>query len=77
MSSQCLRKKHYKDFLSKPSGLDHNIEDQCWHLFVPKYNCQGINAVPEKYIDAVDHEDPGKPFQPVHSVNHWPCSKRS
>ena len=75
MSSQCLRKKHYKDFLSKPSGLDHNIEDQCWHLFVPKYNCQGINAVPEKYIDAVDHEDPGKPFHPVHPVNHWPLFK--
>ena len=75
MSSQCLRKKHYKDFLSKPSGLDHNIEDQCWHLFVPQYNCQGINAVPEKYIDAVDHEDPGKPFHPVHPVNHWPLFK--
>ena len=75
MSSQCLRKKHYKDFLSKPSGLDHNIEDQCWHLFVPKYNCQGINAVPEKYIDAVDHEDPGKLFHPVHPVNHWPLFK--
>ena len=75
MSSQCLWKKHYKDFLSKPSGLDHNIKDQCWHLFVPKYNCQGINAVPEKYIDAVDHEDPGKPFQPVHPVNHWPLFK--
>ena len=72
MSSQCLWKEHYKDFLSKPSGLDHNIEDQCWHLFVPKYNCQGINAVPEKYIDVVDHEDPGKPFHPVHPVNHWP-----
>ena len=75
MSSQCLWKKHYKDFLSKPSGLDHNIEDKCWHLFVPKYNCQGINAVPEKYIDAVDHEDPGELFHQVHPVNHWPLFK--
>ena len=34
-----------------------------------------INAVPENYIDAVDHEDPGKPFHPVHSVNDWPLFK--
>ena len=75
LSSQCLRKKQYKDFLSKPSGLDHNIEDQCWHLFVPKYNCQGINAVPEKYIEAVDHEDPEKPFTPNYGVDDWPLFK--
>ena len=75
LSSQCLRKKQYKDFLSKPSGLEQNIEDQCWHLFVPKYNCQGINAVPEKYIEAVDHEDPGKEFSARYPVNDWPLFK--
>ena len=75
MSSQCLQKKDYKDFLSKPSGLDYNIKDQCWHLFVPRYNCQGINAVPENFVAEVDHEDPGKPFTADHPVDHWPLFK--
>ena len=30
ISSQCLRDKEYKDFLSKPPGLDAHIENQCW-----------------------------------------------
>ena len=72
ISSQCLRNKEYKDFLSKPPGLDSHIENQCWHLFVPKYNCQGINAVPENFVEGIDHEDPQKEFSSKVPVDHWP-----
>ena len=75
ISSQCLRDKDYKDFLSKPPGLDAHIENQCWHLFVPKYNCQGINAVPENFIDGIDHEDPEKKFTSEIRSDHWPRVK--
>ena len=72
ISSQCLREKEYRDFLSKPPGLDAHIENQCWHLFVPKYNCQGINAVPENFVEGIDHEDPEKEFTSDVPVDHWP-----
>ena len=72
ISSQCLRNKEYKDFLSKPPGLDSHIENQCWHLFVPKYNCQGINAVPDNFVEGIDHEDPEKEFSSEVPADHWP-----
>ena len=75
ISSQCLRAKEYKDFLAKPPGLDAHIENQCWHLFVPKYNCQGINSLPDNFIVGIDHEDPELFHVPRYPSNHWPTVK--
>ena len=71
LSGKCMCMKEYKDFVSKPSGLGHPIKNQHWHLFVPKYNCQGIHDTPADFQD-VDSEDKEKPFIPVHPVNHVP-----
>ena len=49
ISGKCMWAKEYKDFISKPSGLGHPIENQCWHYFVLKYNCQGIHDTPPDY----------------------------
>ena len=68
-----MRAKECKDFISKPSGLGHPIENQCWHLFVPKYNCQGIHDTPPDYHKKVDAEDKNKPFLPQHGASHVPC----
>ena len=72
ISGQCMQAKEYKDFISKPSGLGHPIENQCWHLFVPKYNCQGIHDTPPDYHQTVDPEDKNKPFVPMHDASHVP-----
>ena len=72
ISGKCMRAKEYKDFISKPSGLGHPIENQCWHLFVPKYNCQGIHDMPPDYHKKVDAEDKNKPFVPEHGASHVP-----
>ena len=72
ISSKCMRAKEYKDFISKPSGLGHPIENQCWHLFVPKYNCQGIHDMPPDYHEKVDAEDKNKPFVPQHGASRVP-----
>ena len=72
ISGKCMRAKEYKDFISKPSGLGHPIENQCWHLFVPKYNCQGIHDTPPDYHEKVDAEDKNKPFVPQHGASHVP-----
>ena len=71
ISGKCMWAKDYKDFISKPSGLGHPIENQCWHLFVPKYNCQGINDMPPDYED-VDSKDKNKLFVPEHDTSHIP-----
>ena len=49
--------------------MGHHIDDSCWHLFVPKYNCQGIHDTPEDYT-GVDLKDPEKRFRAMHPVNH-------
>ena len=72
ISGKCMWAKEYKDFISKPSGLGHPIENQCWHLFVPKYNCQGIHDMPPDYHEKVDTEDKNKPFVPQHGASHVP-----
>ena len=72
ISGQCMRAKEYKDFISKPSGMGHPIENQCWHLFVPKYNCQGIHDTPPDYHQKVDAEDKNKDFQPMYGASHVP-----
>ena len=72
ISGQCMRAKEYKDFILKPSGLGHLIENQCWHLFVPKYNCQGIHDTPPDYHKKVDSEDINKPFKPTYDACHVP-----
>ena len=72
ISGKCMRAKEYKDFISKPSGLGHPIENQCWHLFVPKYNCQGIHDMPPDYHEKVDAEDKNKPFVSKHGASHVP-----
>ena len=72
ISGKCMRAKEYKDFISKPSGLGHPIENQCWHLFVPKYNCQGIQDMPPDYHKKVDAGDKNKPFVPQHGASHVP-----
>ena len=72
ISGQCMWAKEYKDFISKPSGLGHPIENQCWYLFVLKYNCQGIHDTPPDYHKKVDAEDKNKPFVPTHDASHVP-----
>ena len=72
ISGQCMWAKEYKDFISKPSGLGHPIENQCWHLFVPKYNCQGIHDTPPDYHKKVDAEDKNKPFVAMQEASHVP-----
>ena len=72
ISGKCMRAKEYKDFILKPSGLGHPIENQCWHLLVPKYNSQGIHDMPPDYHEKVDAEDKNKPFVPQHGASHVP-----
>ena len=57
LSSLCMRRRSYQDFLSPPSGRGIKLQIQCWHVFIPEYHNSGKGPVPDEYNKEVDMEE--------------------